>query len=152
MRIRIGVVLLAAVAAAVVAGFSSQTRAQTGESPAADRWTGAWEGKRDGLPSVILKVKQGGSLVQGQVSFNLIKAVDGGSPKIAGTMTVDMVNPHLRGNDLEFQVVREDRGGDESKREVLNFTLVSTGKGSAKLERAAGQEEGLEVEVSRVEE
>jgi hypothetical protein len=143
------IMLLAAMVAAVVA--PSLGIAQAGDVSTAGKWAGTWEGKLDGLPSVILKVTQGGGAVQGQVSFNLIKKVEGGEPTIAGTVTVPMVNPHVQGNELMFQVIREDRGGDPSKRAVLNFTLMATGERSAKLERAAGSEEALTVDMLRIE-
>jgi hypothetical protein len=142
--------LLAAMIAVVVAGSRSPAFAQTSAAAtAASRWAGSWEGKLEGLPSVVLRISESGEAVDGQVSFNIIKRVAGGSPAIAGTMTVPMVNPRIQGNDLAFQVVREDRNGNPGKRAVLNFTLVLTGDRSARLERAAGPENALEVDMLR---
>jgi len=148
MKSRVILLLAAMVAAVMVAPVGM---AQARDVSAAGRWTGSWEGKQDGLPSVIVKVTQDDGVVQGQVSFNIIKRVEGGPPVIGGKMTVAMVNPHVEGNELMFQVIRRDRSGDPSKEAVLNFTLVATGEGSAKFERAAGPDEALTVDMLRVE-
>jgi hypothetical protein len=153
MQSKFRLALLVAIIAIVVAGTSPLVLAQTSSAAKATApiWAGSWEGKLDGLPSVILKITENSDAVDGQVSFNLIKRVAGGSPTIAGTTTVAMVNPQIQGDDLVFQVIREDRNGDQSQRAVLNFTLVPTGDRSAKLERAAGPEDALEVDMLRVE-
>ena len=153
MRSKFWLAQLVAVIAIVVAGSSPLVFAQTSNASTtgAARWAGDWEGKLDGLPSVILRIRENGDAIDGQVSFNLIKRVAGGSPTIAGAMTVPMVNSHIEGDALAFQVIRDDRNGDVSKRAVLNFTLIATSDRSAKLERAAGPEDAFEVDMVRIE-
>jgi hypothetical protein len=149
MKAKLGTMLLVAIVAAIVTGYSSPVSAQT-MSASTSRWAGTWESKRDGVPSVILKVTQDGVSIQGQAEFNLLKGSLGAAPTIAGTMKVAMVNPHLQGDALAFQIVREDRSGDASKRAVLNFVLAPVGDGAARLHRSGGDEADLEVDMLRV--
>jgi hypothetical protein len=119
--------------------------------PTAQTLAGTWVGKQEGVPSVVLRITENGSAIQGQVDFYLLKKVDDGAPVNAGKMTTPMVNPHVQGNALDFQIVRQNRSGDPADKTVLNFALEPTGGHSARLTRTGGGEASLEVDMSRVE-
>jgi len=147
MKTTLKLMLLAAIVA-MVAGPSLRVSAQT---PSADagKWVGTWEGKEYGVPSVILKITKNGDALQGQADFYILIRNDSGVPTNAGKMTAPMIHPHVQGNDLDFQVVREDRNVSAAEKTVLNFTMEPTGDRAAKLNRTG--DEPLEVEMVRVE-
>jgi hypothetical protein len=149
MKTKLAVFLLAATAAAVAAGSPSPLYAQSAPATA-QTMAGTWEGKQEGVPSVVLRITETGNATQGQVDFYILKKVDDGAPINAGKMTTPMVNPHIQGNALDFQIVRENRNGGPADKTVFNFALQPTGDRSATLIRTGGGEEGLEVEMSRV--
>src|SRR5271163_2065637 len=105
MKTTLKLMLLAAIVA-MVAGPSLRVSAQTQSAPVTSKWVGTWEGKLDDVPAVILRITEKGGALQGEADFYIVKRNDDGTPTSDDKMTVAMVNPHVQGNYLEFQVIR----------------------------------------------
>ena len=115
---------------------------------ATDTWTGTWEGKLDGRPAVTLRINEREGAAQGQAEFYLLKRGHDGAPFIADKMTVAMVNTHIKGAILDFQIIREDRSVTPPDQTLVSFTLSPTGADKAILTRAGGGD-GANVEMVR---
>jgi hypothetical protein len=134
--------LVAAVAAAFMTGLFPLTQAQVNNSQAAN-WAGTWEGKRDGVPSVVLRITKTAAAFQGEADFYIVKKADGREPEAGDKMTVPMVEPHVTGNSFVFQVMRP------SDKTLLNFSLEPSGDHAAKLVRTGGDEKSIEVDMMK---
>jgi len=148
MKATLKFMLLAAIVT-IVAGPSRMFAQSASEAAPARKWAGTWEGKQDGVPSVVLKITGSGDALQGQAEFYVLIGHDGGPPTSAGTMTAPMIHPHVQGNDLEFQVIRKDRYGNPTDKPVLNFTMELTGDRAARLNRTG--DDPLELDMVKME-
>jgi hypothetical protein len=150
MKIKMQAFLWGALAAVTIASLPSPVCAQAANA-STPTLAGTWEGKLEGVRSVVLRITDSGNAVKGEVDFYILKKLDDGPPIEAGKMTEPMLNPHVQGSTLAFQIARVNHNANPADTTILNFTLEPTGEHTARLERTGGGEQALEVEMLRVE-
>jgi hypothetical protein len=89
---------------------------------------GTWQGKLDGLPAVILTVKNNGGRLSGVGVFYILRRNDGNRPKILGKTTMPLLDQRLRGNTFRLLVKRSDSS-------LTDFQMELTGKNEGQLTR-----------------
>ena len=70
-------------------------------------WVGVWEGELDGQPSVTLTLAQDNGALEGTLVLNII-ARDGGQARIVAHEPHTLMEPHVEGLTLSFQLRRID--------------------------------------------
>jgi len=105
-----------AIAASALAG--------TTQSGPNSRWIGIWQAQLDGQPGVTLTLGDDTGQLGGAVVFNVVSR-EGGQPHVIGHDAHVLLNPHIDGDTLHFQVVRR---GDNRQ---LDMTVRMTADGAA---------------------
>ena len=95
----------------------AQTAAQSIDKPFIHpKWTGVWQGKLGGIPSLELTLANDAGQVNGTLVFHAIKN-DNGHAYSFSTEPHTLIHPEIQGDKLSFQVIR----GNGSN-EVLHMT------------------------------
>jgi len=117
--------VLSGLALFVFAAIPVAAPAQPGSNHAASsaRWVGVWEGKQSGLPGLTLTLGADLGEVNGTIVLNVMR--DG---TIVGHEAHVILNPHVEGNALSFQVKPEA----ESKG-ILDMSMELTQEDAAQL-------------------
>ena len=92
----------------------------------ASPWIGLWQAQLEGQPSVILTLGDDNGQLGGAVVFNVVSR-EGGQPRVIGHDAHAIMNPHVDGDSLHFQVIRR---GDKRQ---LDMIVRMTADGAAKL-------------------
>jgi len=100
--------------------------AGTAQSGPNSQWIGLWQAQLDGQPSVILTLGDDTGQLGGAVVFNMVSR-EGGQPHVIGHDAHVLMNPHIEGDTLHFQVIRR---GDNRQ---LEMTVRMTADGAATL-------------------
>jgi hypothetical protein len=90
-------------------------------------WVGVWQGELDGQPSVTLTLAQDNGTLEGTLVLNIITR-DGGRPHIIAHEPHTLMQPHVDGVTLSFQVGRIDSTSDP-----MRFHVEMTSHESAKI-------------------
>jgi hypothetical protein len=90
---------------AMVCGSMMLATAAGAASPSNGTWTGVWQAKLDGQPAVELTLADDAGDVGGTIVFHIVLK-DGGAPRVASTEPHTLINPHVEGDTLTFQVIR----------------------------------------------
>lgn len=98
--------------------------------------SGVWRGTWHGVPAVLIRLKQDGSVLSGTAQFSKIAASIDGPEVIAETYELPLVNPRLDGKKLCFQV--EDETNPYPVR-VVEMEMNFLSADEAKLRRTGGQ-------------
>jgi hypothetical protein len=86
-------------------------------------WTGVWQAKLGGQPAVELTLADDAGDVGGTIVFHIVLK-DGGAPRVASTEPHTLINPHIEGDTLRFQVIRGN-----GSHEVLDMSAKLTADG-----------------------
>jgi hypothetical protein len=121
-------------ALATVAGAASTSNAN---------WTGVWQGKLDGQPSVELTLADDAGSVDGTIVFHAIKRDDTG-PHVFSTEPHTLIHPHMDGNRLTFQVKR----GNGSN-EILDMAVELTAGGKVEFRCSNCGATGTQAELEK---
>src|SRR5215469_4676006 len=89
-------------------------------------WTGVWQGDLDGQPGVILTLAADTGEIGGTVVLNMVSN-KGGVAHVIGSDTHVLMNPHLQGNVLTFEIKRKN---DEHE---MQFSVAMTAAEKAKI-------------------
>ena len=108
---------------AIACAAITLTCAEGAASSQNGKWTGVWQGKLDGQPSVELTLADDTGDVGGTIVFHAIKK-DAGGPHVISTEPHTLIHPHVDGNSLAFQVIR----GNGSN-QVLHMIVKMTADG-----------------------
>jgi hypothetical protein len=81
------------------------------------QWTGVWQAKLDGQPAVELTLADDAGDVNGTIVFHIVLKKDGPA-HVGSTEPHTMINPHVDGNTLKFQVIRGN-----GSHEVLDMSV-----------------------------
>lgn len=92
----------------------------------ANPWVGLWQDASGDEPSVLLTLGDDNGQLAGGIVFNIV-AHNGGQTYIAGHDAHAILNPHIEGDTLRFQVIRRP----DSLR--LDMTVHRTADGKATL-------------------
>jgi hypothetical protein len=98
------------------------------QAPANAGWTGVWQGQLDGQPAVTLTLADDGGALGGTVVFNLVERQPGGEPHVVSIQPHLLLNPHVSGTTLSFQIMRRDRS-----EEPMRFTVVTGDDGKTRI-------------------
>lgn len=74
---------------------------------ASSDWIGVWQGELDGQPSVTLTLAQDNGALEGTLVLNIINR-DGAGPHIVAHEPHTLMQPHIDGVTLSFQLKRID--------------------------------------------
>lgn len=74
-------------------------------------WVGIWQGELDGQPSVTLTLAQDNGALEGTLVLNIISR-DGGQAHIIAHEPHTLIQPHVDGMMLSFQLKRIDGTSD----------------------------------------
>ena len=109
-------------------------------APAAHNWTGVWHVQETDKPGVVITLADDGGALAGTIVFDVWQRQ---SNEHLATEPRILVNPHLEGNTLAFQVrrilkphLKGDPSGLEdasSDTDIAKMTLVPTTDGKATL-------------------
>jgi hypothetical protein len=91
------------------------------------QWIGLWQAQLGGQTSVILTLGDDTGQIAGAVVFNVISR-EGGQTRILGHDAHVIMNPHVDGDTLHFQVIRR---GDQR---LLEMAFHLTADGAAKFQ------------------
>ena len=89
-------------------------------------WVGLWQDQQSGQPGVLLTLGDDNGQLAGGIVFNIV-AHSGGQTYVAGHDAHAILNPHIDGDTLRFQVIRRP---DSLK---LEMTVRMTADGNATL-------------------
>ena len=92
-----------------------------------NQWIGLWQAQLGGQPSVILTLGDDTGQLGGAVVFNVVSR-EGGQPHVIGHDAHVIMNPHVDGDTLHFQVIRR---GDQR---LLEMAFHLTADGAAKFQ------------------
>jgi hypothetical protein len=107
-------------------------------------WTGVWESKLDGVTAVTLTLAEDAGTLDGTIVFHAVSR-EGGQPHSISIEPHTLMNPHLEGNILSFQV----RRGNGSA-EVLNMTVELNNPNKAQFHCTNCGPEGTKAELDRM--
>ena len=106
-------------------------------APAAHNWTGVWHVQETNKPGVVITLADDGGALTGTIVFDVWQRQ---SNEHLATEPRILVNPHLEGNTLAFQVRRilkphldGDTQADKNDTDIARMTLVPTTDGKATL-------------------
>src|ERR1700722_19441914 len=109
--------------AIVLFAFEPTAPSETGHN---SQWLGLWQAELDGQLGVILTLGDDAGQLGGAVVFNMVSR-EGGQPHVIGRDAHVLMNPHIEGDTLHFQVIRR---GDNRQ---LEMTVRMTADGAATL-------------------
>lgn len=106
-------------------------------APTAHNWTGVWHVQETNKPGVVITLADDGGSLTGTIVFDVWKQQ---TNEHIATEPRAVVNPHLEGNTLAFQVRRilkphleGDPQAHENDTDIARMTLVPTTDGKATL-------------------
>jgi hypothetical protein len=132
--------ILIAAAATLTAASTSQPTSQPNNAaePTAHFWTGVWQVKAVNKPGVVITVADDNGALAGTIVFDIYKSQ---TNEHIGTEPRMLVNPHMEGNSLAFQVRRilkphlkgEPPSDASDPTDIVEMTLTPTTEGKAML-------------------
>jgi hypothetical protein len=93
------------------------------QSSVNQNWIGVWRAHADGQPTDTLTLATDTGQIGGTIVLDMVNNADG-TPRIIASEPHVLMNPHLSGNTLSFQVRMNKPGGDSVVRRFL-VTLTS---------------------------
>jgi len=120
---------------ATVAGAASSNNAT---------WTGVWQAKLEGQPAVELTLAEDAGEVGGTIVFHIV-VKDGGAPRVGSTEPHTLINPHIEGDTLRFQVIRGN-----GSHEVLDMSAARMADGKMDFRCSNCSATGTQAELEKV--
>jgi len=117
----------------------SQTNPAAKLSRAMSDWTGVWEVKQTGKPGITITLADDGGALTGTIVFEVMNRE---TDKRIAIEPRTVVNPHLEGSALTFQVrrilkphLKDDTtsADDKPETDIADMTLTPTAEGKATL-------------------
>jgi hypothetical protein len=108
----------------------------------ANPWVGLWQAQQDGQTDLLLTLGDDNGQLAGGIVFNIV-IHDGGQTHIAGHDAHALLNPHIDGDSLTFQVIRRS---DSRK---LDMTARMTADGKATLHCQNCGDDATTAEITR---
>jgi hypothetical protein len=125
-------IVCAAIALTTAAGAASN-----------NEWTGVWQGKLDGQPSVELTLADDAGSVDGTIVFHAITR-DSAGPHVFSTEPHTLIHPHFDGKTLAFQVKRGNGSG-----EILDMAVELSSGGKVEFRCSNCGAEGSRAELEK---
>jgi len=133
------------IVALVVCLFAGTALTALSQQPAATQWTGVWQGKLDGLPSVTLTLADDTGRLDGTLVLNLIEKPHGGEAHVFAIDPHTLVNPHIANGTLEFRVVKKGNSGG-----LMGFTVAPLPDGNLQIHCVDCGSDAPTVEMARM--
>jgi biopolymer transport protein ExbD len=97
-------------------------------------FAGTWEGSRNGIPGISLKIQEADRNVTGNVVFCFQQRADTNTPwHVAGESAVPLLAPHIEGKTLTFEVEHHKCRGCAELGPNVKFRMALAGANEARL-------------------
>lgn len=120
----------------------AQVPAQTAVN---QNWVGVWQAQVDGQPTDTLTLAMDTGALGGTIVLDMVSE-RGGTPHVIAREPHVLLNPHLAGNTLSFQVKMTQPGGPALLR---RFTVLGTSPGKLQIHCVDCGPGALQVELIR---